>query len=73
MLLLDGCIEIEDKVNHAAADVKIYVKSWFETELKKLDEVAPAYLAHAAITAGRDGLLRDLIRRLAVPERGGRL
>lgn len=70
MLLLDGCIEIEDKVNHAAADVKTYIKSWVETELKKLDEVTPAYLAHAAIAAGRDGLLRDLLRRLAIPEQG---
>jgi hypothetical protein len=70
MLLLDGCIALEDEVSRAAADVKAYIKTWVESEFKKLDEVAPAYLAHAAIAAGRDRMLRDLIRRLTIPEYG---
>ncbi len=70
MLLLDGCIALEDEVSRAAVDVKAYIKTWVESEFKKLDEVAPAYLAHAAIAAGRDRMLRDLIRRLTVPEYG---
>jgi hypothetical protein len=65
MLLLDGCNFLEDEVNHAASDVRSYIKSWFESEQEWLYEVAPNYLSYAAVNAGRDRLLRELIQRLA--------
>lgn len=65
VLLLDGCPDLENKIQQAETKVKKFIKEWFKNELENLIEIAPSQLSFTAKNAGREKLLLSLIKRLA--------
>jgi hypothetical protein len=68
--VLNGCPDLQTKIQNAEIAVKKFVVEWVRLERKNLDNLAPAFLSREESLSGRGAMLLEVIDRLAGLELG---
>jgi hypothetical protein len=68
--VLNGCPDLQTKIQNAEIPVKKFVVEWVRLERKNLDNLAPAFLSGEESLSGRGAMLLEVIDRLAGLELG---
>lgn len=63
VILLDGCEVLEDNFYRGSVEVQVFLRSWFQDNIKGLEEAVFCFLP--AVSEGRERMIMDLINRFA--------